>query len=214
MTLSCWQGFVRLTGPDRGIEANDDVSLIPILIHIAYAAFDRQPRHNIWRADMEGKVSLYDQLMVHRWESIFGAMELNYAIYEDGAEAHIDVTFIDWEGENIEVYGTVGVRNSKITDPKARSLLFDSNSEEAISVHPGKVTHLPLSRQITVLPLGSVLIVDVSLLHCSTILAEESVSFIARSTGDEELILVCHLGKIKVKVIWLNEKVHKEAGEN
>lgn len=163
---------------------------------------------------MEGNDSLYEQLLVHGFKSIFGTMKLNYAIYKDGAEAHLDVTVIDWEGEQVEVYGTVGVQNSKITDPKAMSLLFDNNIEEAISVCPGVVTHIPLLRQRTVLPLGSVLIVDVYLMHCGTIFGQGTVRFIARSTGAEEQILICHPGKIKVRATWLNEQVHKEAGEN
>jgi hypothetical protein len=58
-------------------------------------------------------------------KTILGTMEINYAIYKDGAEAHLDVAVIDWEGEKVEIYGTISVRNSKITDPKARNLLFN-----------------------------------------------------------------------------------------
>jgi hypothetical protein len=153
---------------------------------------------------MEETDSLYDQLMSQRLKTILGPMEINYAIYKDGAEAHLDVAVIDWEGEKVEIYGTICVRNNKITDPKARNLLFDSNSEDALGVRPGKVIHLPLLRQVTVLPLESVLIVDVCLLHSGAIFAQGTLRFVARATGDEELILICHPGKIKVKATWFN----------
>ncbi|XP_078180451.1 uncharacterized protein LOC144574370 [Carex rostrata] len=204
-------GFFRLTGPERGIEANGDVTFVPFIYHLVLSEFHRQPQHDIWRADMEGNDSLYDQLMFNRLETIFGSLEINYAIYKDGAETRLDVSVIDWEGEEIEVYGTVGVRNSKVTHPKARSLLLDNNSKGAISVCRGKQTHLPLARQVTVLPLGSILIVDVCLLHCGTIIAQGTVRFVAKPTGDEELILVCNPGSIKVKATWLNQQAHNEA---
>lgn len=162
---------------------------------------------------MKGNDSLYDQLMFNILHTIFGTLEINYAIYKDGGEACLDVSIIDWEGEEIEVYGTVSIRNSKVTDAKARGLLYDNNSENAISVRPGKgkQTHLPLVRKVIALPLGSNLIVDVCLLHCGSIFAQGTVRFVAKANRDEELILVCNPGTIKVKATWLKQQTHNEA---
>ncbi|KAJ4801156.1 rRNA N-glycosidase [Rhynchospora pubera] len=213
------EGYVRLTGPKRAISALDYLSLTSCLFN------SRMTERPVYR---DGEMwslhhTSFDQFMCKEVMTDFGPSEVQYAVYKNSAEAILEVALIDWEGKGefattkVEIFGIVASRNNKVTDCRARSLLFEKKSEEAICVGFGDTIPLPLSRKVTVLPLGSILMVDLCIWHRSNkfsmdVLVDETVSFCSSLTGEVEKIVCGNRGKIKVKATWKSDISWQEIG--
>lgn len=214
----CTQGYIRLTGPRRAIETTDDLLLTSCLFNSRVKETPRCYNGTMWTL----MHTSFDQLMCKEFITDFGPVEVQYAVYRNGAEAILEVTLIDWEGKGecaateVQIFGTVSAWNNKVTNCGPQSLLFYKKSEEALRVGYGDVIPLPLSRKATGLPLGSTLMVDLCIWHHSSnlstegVLVEATVPFDSSLAGEEEKIVCGNRGKIKVKATWKTEFTREE----
>ncbi|XP_078180034.1 uncharacterized protein LOC144574067 isoform X1 [Carex rostrata] len=212
------EGYIRLTGPRRAIETTDDLLLTSCLFNSRVKETPRCYNGTMWTL----MHTSFDQLMCKEFITDFGPVEVQYAVYRNGAEAILEVTLIDWEGKGecaateVQIFGTVSAWNNKVTNCGPQSLLFYKKCEEALRVGHGDVIPLPLSRKATVLPLGSTLMVDLCIWHHSSnlstegVLVEATVPFDSSLAGEEEKIVCGNRGKIKVKATWKTEFTREE----
>lgn len=162
--------------------------------------------------------NLYDQLICRRLPSPCGPLEVNYAVYKDSAEAFVFLKLIEFKGEgeggntSVKVYGEVQASNTMLSDPRAKSMLFDRKSDESIVIRIGD--YIPLRRPVVVVPFTSQLIVQFHLMFSCTdsgdvVTGIATTSFPARcwchSVGKEiaeELVITGTRGKLQVKAAW------------
>lgn len=213
------EGCFTLIGPECGVEVKDTLIIYPWLFDKYNATCDWCKGKFLWKRDPH--LPRTDQVIRKGIRCNAGIMQVDFAIYDDGVEVRIEITLLDLElegmpqlGKSLEIYGTVKASNSVIIDSEARSTLFDHiTSQECIklprSPSDEAEIHVPLTRNLTVIPRNSTLIVDVDLSLCCNpqgkSLAAGSVTFDARSrsscTVEQKIILGAH-AKVKVKAIW------------
>ncbi|XP_078167329.1 uncharacterized protein LOC144562068 isoform X3 [Carex rostrata] len=156
------EGFVKLRGPNMAIEAYDNVLFVPHLFKYGtcsdqFKDYDKKVcwgDEEIWD-DIRG---VYDMFLSKRILSRFGPIEVDFAVYGDGVEARVEVSLTGCQFASAVLYGCITAENSKLGE-RARSFLFNRDKTEGIrldvSPYKNNIMKLPLSRSITVHPIGS-----------------------------------------------------------
>lgn len=147
-----------------------------------------------------------------------GSIEVNFAVYEDGIEALLDMMLINCSFSSSEVYGTITASNSMLQDPGAKSVVFKKEkfgdldatvgSEEDldIRVRSTKEIALPLSRPIVSLPFGSTLKLDFDIYSRGGPIDCLTVEFPIELTGVSEKNLPGNGCSVRVKVSFFEEQ--------
>ncbi|XP_078167330.1 uncharacterized protein LOC144562069 [Carex rostrata] len=168
------EGFVKLRGPNMAIEAYDNVLFVPHLFKYVTCCdqFKDYDKMVSWAAteiwdDIRG---VYDTFLSKRIQSRFGPIEVEFAVYGDGMEAHAEVSLTDCQFTSAVVYGCITVENSKLGE-RARSVLFNRDKTEGIrldvSPYKDNTMKIPLSRSTTVHPFGSDVTITVNIWQSS-----------------------------------------------
>lgn len=143
-----------------------------------------------------------------------------YAIFEDAAEAHVNVTFTG-KSDPFYLYGVVAARTSAIDKRAYSSIIFLKGHGEKIKVDKGDDIVIPFSRHIVAVPLNSKLILEFSLSVSdndktledgSDQMVEEIVTFDAKRDGPEpdSSLITCSKGVFKVDVKWTSTRKSEE----
>ncbi|KAJ3688167.1 hypothetical protein LUZ61_017331 [Rhynchospora tenuis] len=198
-------GFIQLSGPMTGVQVNEEVALHSYIWTLfPEGCNDTECANTLWKADEET-----DKIKCKKVESFYGLLEVYFAVYNNAVEAHLKVVLVNWEvHDGVEVFGTVDSRSSIIPYVNARSKLFDRSIEDPVRVrveNDGAI--LPLSRSVTVLPLGSTLLVDVTISRLKNSRRDqppifENLSFDAAFTGTETKVASSDWGNVEVTVTW------------
>lgn len=160
-----------------------------------------RPRPDMFSAPLREDILSQDGT---RYLSIF------YAIFENAAEAHVNVTFTN-KSEPFYIHGVVAARTSAIDKRAYSSLIFLKGHDEKIKVDNGDDVVIPISRHIVAVPLRSKLILEFSLnvsdndrtvKDCNDKMVEEIVTFDAGK--DDFKSIECSNGEFKVDVKWIS----------
>ncbi|KAJ1704083.1 hypothetical protein LUZ63_003862 [Rhynchospora breviuscula] len=201
------QGSITLTGPKHSIPVQDEIVLFPWFLTV-YASSMDDSRKILWKAGEDD----IDQFICRTIQClVFQNLEVNFAVYSDAVEAHLNFCFVDIEsGEedaSIQVHGTVSASNTVLSNPKAKSLLFHKLSDEFVRLKLGKSIPLPLSRRMIVLPRESSLLVhvcmEVGIKFGDVSVIEDTVKFHPSSNSAEKFIVLPNHGKLVVAVTWM-----------
>ncbi|KAJ1688108.1 hypothetical protein LUZ63_019498 [Rhynchospora breviuscula] len=210
------EGDFILTDPECPVEVDDTLIIYPRLFSIICMC-DWRITVTLWQR------SPTDVFMEKTFETKHGLMRVNFAVYSDGLEAKLEVSFRNfdlnkWQERDvpIQIYGTIKGSNSVVNHSEAKSTFFDHiTSQECITIDPrslnnAKIT-LPLSKSLIVIPRESILSVETSLYIHRAIrdepISTDSFVFLPRpgsSSTLEQKTLVGDLGTINVKITWSN----------
>ncbi|KAJ4798546.1 rRNA N-glycosidase [Rhynchospora pubera] len=213
------EGHLKIRGPDRAIRPMDLVAIVPHLFRYKGCRdqFEDKDDGILWNGIVGG---YYDKLLSEQVQSQFGLIEVNFAVYRHGAEARVDVTLSDCQFLSTLVYGSIIIQNSMLGE-EGRSFLFN-NESECICIdahHRDKVAQLPLSRSITVHPIGSVVTVYVKLWQRSIVgtpdqpIADGIFNFTACVSGREVTTFRAGACEVTVGVMWAETKMSDESLE-
>ncbi|KAJ4733454.1 rRNA N-glycosidase [Rhynchospora pubera] len=199
------EGHFILTDPDCPVEVDDTLIIYPRLFS-TICMCDRRIRVTLWQR------SPTDVFMEKTFDTKHGAMRVNFAVYSDGLEAKLEVSFRNFDlnkwqerDEPIQIYGTIKASNSVVNHSEAKSTFFyHITSQECITIDPR-------SKSLIVIPRESILSVETSL-YIQRALRDEPIStdsfvFLPRpgsSSTLEQMTLVGNLGTINVKITWSN----------
>ncbi|KAJ1701508.1 hypothetical protein LUZ63_001287 [Rhynchospora breviuscula] len=215
------EGYFTLIGPECGVHVKDKLGIYPWLFDNMTTSCEKSKKKVIWIRDHQSPRT--DQVIRKGFRTKLGVVKIDFAVYSDAVEARIEIFLLDVkEGllpiqKSVEIHGIVKASNSFIIrEYNARSTLLDNikNREcTKLSYWPSGEAEfpVPLTRNITVIPRESSLIVDTDLsLHCiplgkfiSVVVGSGRFDASSRSSSTvEEKIIYGARAKVKVKVHW------------
>ncbi|XP_078154250.1 uncharacterized protein LOC144549401 [Carex rostrata] len=211
------KGHLTLTSLRHSIPVEDDIVIFPWFIdpnlctmHVRQEIF--------WQAKSDDMNQFICRTILCPYSNY---LDVSFAVYNDAVEAHLDIYFVDFENiieedDLIKVHGTVSASNSFLSNSMAKSFLFHKLSEECVSLKPGELVPLPLSRRITTIPRQSTLFVHVSIDVSNVLVIDETVKFNFNPSLDstEEFIILPNHGKVLVKVSWVDCQTLDEEGND
>ncbi|KAJ3688168.1 hypothetical protein LUZ61_017332 [Rhynchospora tenuis] len=168
-------GYVNLTDPDVVHDAYDLTEFHAFLSKLNERAY--KSVHLMWSGVQDECLLDCNKLLVKRWDTMIGPIELSFAVFTDSLTAALEVKLLHWkdkgksEGritdqiDEIELFGEIASRKKIITDDNAKSYIFKREKEMCAWVRPGEA--IPLSRCHTVCPISSSIELDVALYHPS-----------------------------------------------
>ncbi|XP_010940856.1 60 kDa jasmonate-induced protein-like [Elaeis guineensis] len=192
-----------LTGPARAISAYGSFTIdVALMDRDADPSPDDEVSHGKISWNVFHTTNVYDKLLFHDVDGKYGSVTVSYAVLSDAAQATVEVTLINGDGEDpADVYGRLFARNGV-----GESVLFWRKSDEDIEVSPGK--HIPLSRSVVAVPLESSLIVRADLYDRDRDaspddeIAKGTAEFPAQLSGTSQKHISGQYGEIRVKVTW------------
>jgi hypothetical protein len=209
--------YLTLVGPECGVEVKDTIVIYPWLFEKCRFFCGTSKGSTLWKSD--AYAPRMDQFIRRGVRSNIGLMEVDFAVYSDGVEACLEIILSDFKFEGLlpsgkppEVYGTIKASNSTLVNSEAKSVLFKHIAhQDCIKLSPWPPSKaeisLPLTRNVTVIPRESALVVDVSLsLSCAPqnapIVGSAVFDATSRLSSVEERIILGQHAKAKVKVTW------------
>ncbi|KAI3409142.1 DYW_deaminase domain-containing protein [Psidium guajava] len=185
-----------LNGPAGGISALDN-------FYIDVDLMDDIKGLISWNVNKVTNVC--DRLLEKKFNGQTGSAIVNYAVFDDAAEAIVEVMLLNGDGNDpAHVYGQITARNTNFTN---ESTLFRKTVDEKRRVSPGE--HIPLSRSVVAVPLSSSLMVGANLFvhngykrESKTEIAKGTAEFPAQCYGTFERDIWDKYGMIRVKVTW------------
>ncbi|KAJ4786222.1 rRNA N-glycosidase [Rhynchospora pubera] len=167
-------GFLKLTGPSEAHLADGPIGFHAFLTDLK--GHMRQLRNRMWYGSFDECPLLCNKLLVKRWDTMIGTVELSYAVFTESVTASLEVNLVRWKDDGksygrimgpvddeIEVFGEITSRVKMLNDAGAKNYMFEREKEMCSRVRPGEA--IPLSRSYMVCPIRSSILLHVALYH-------------------------------------------------